>query len=125
MTKKNAFIGPLPPPLGGVAMMNKSFQKLKIDGFDNIIFNTSNNNLNEDLYKGIPWANIKKEFKKAKELKQFIKKENPIVANIFVTSGYSILRDLYYIYILHKKRVPVIIHFHSKKEGEYALRPFR
>lgn len=30
--KKTAFIGPFPPPLGGVAVINKSFQNIVYNG---------------------------------------------------------------------------------------------
>lgn len=125
MTRKIAFIGPLPPPLGGVAMMNKSFQELEYQGSEIIHFNTSNKAQREDLYKGLPWNNISKEYKKFKLLKAFVTKQVPDVANVFVTSGYSIIRDLFYMRCLYRLKVPVVVHFHSKKKGEFALSPRR
>ncbi len=73
--KKNVFIGPLPPPLGGVAVINQSFQSLSYNGYTNLVFDTSNKNSREDLYKGLPWQNIFNEYKKVKKLKDFIKKK--------------------------------------------------
>ena len=123
--KKNVFIGPQPPPLGGVAVINQNFQSLDYDGYDNLVFNTSNNNQREDLYKGLPWKNIINEYKKNRELKNFLKKNQPDIANVFVTSGYSIIRDIYYLKLLKKHKIPIIIHFHSKKKGEFALKQKR
>lgn len=50
MNKKNAFIGPLPPPLGDVAAINKSFQALDYPSYNVYFFNTSNGEDREDLY---------------------------------------------------------------------------
>ena len=119
--KKVIFIGPLPPPIGGVAIINQSFQALDYKGYSNLTFNTSNNKLREDLYSGLPWQNISKELKKIKSLKRFIKKHNPVVANVFVTSGHAIIRDLFYLRLLYKNNIPVIVHFHSKTKGEFSL----
>lgn len=123
--KKNVFIGPLPPPLGGVAVINQSFQSLNYSGYTNLVFDTSNKNNREDLYKGLPWQNIFNEYKKVKKLKGFIKKNHPDVANVFMTSGYSIIRDFFYLRLLKANKIPVVVHFHSKKKGEFALSPKR
>ena len=123
--KKNVFIGPLPPPLGGVAMINQSFQSLIFEGYENLAFDTSNKKETEDLYKGLPWNNISREYKKVKKLKKFLKNNKPNIANVFVTSSYSIIRDIIYLRVLYKQNIPVIIHFHSKKTGEFALVPNR
>ncbi|MDN3492051.1 glycosyltransferase family 4 protein [Winogradskyella bathintestinalis] len=123
--KKTAFIGPLPPPLGGVAMINQSFQNLNFNGYDITVFNTSNNSLSEDLYRGFPWGNIGKEISKIKRLSDFLNSTKPDVVNIFITSGYSIIRDLFYLRMLYRKNIPIVIHFHSKTKGEFALTPNR
>ncbi|WP_431110085.1 glycosyltransferase family 4 protein [Winogradskyella poriferorum] len=123
--KKNVFIGPLPPPLGGVAIINQSFQSLNYDGYINLVFDTSNKSNREDLYKGLPWQNIFNEHIKVKKLKDFIKKNQPDVANVFMTSGYSIIRDFFYLRLLNANKIPVVVHFHSKKKGEFALSPRR
>lgn len=123
--KKNVFIGPLPPPLGGVAVINQSFQSLNYSGYTNLVFDTSNKNNREDLYKGLPWQNIFNEYKKVKKLKGFIKKKHPDIANVFMTSGYSIIRDFFYLRLLKANKIPVVVHFHSKKKGEFALSPKR
>lgn len=123
--KKNVFIGPLPPPLGGVAVINQSFQSLSYNGYTNLVFDTSNKNSREDLYRGLPWQNILSEYKKVKKLRDFIKRNHPDVANLFMTSGYSIIRDFFYLSLLRVNKIPVVVHFHSKKVGEFALSPKR
>lgn len=115
------FIGPKAPPLGGVAIINESFQRLQYDDLIVNSFNTSNGNDYEDLYKGFPWKGLYQEFIKLIKLLFFLKRENPKVINIFITSGYSILRDCFYLVCIKKKRVSIIVHFHSKKHGEFAL----
>lgn len=125
MNKCNLFIGPLPPPLGGVAIINQSFQALRYDGYENVAFDTSNKKEREDLYSGIPFKSIGREFRKFQSLKKFIDRHDPAIAQVFVTSGYSIFRDIFYLKLLNKKNVPVIVHFHSKKSGEFALKENR
>ena len=117
MTKKVAFVGPIPPPLGGVAVMNLSFQEIELSNFENVRFNTSNQSQREDLYKNFPWKNILKEYKKSLKLKRFLREQRPVIINIFVTSGFSVLRDILFLRVLHRTKVPVIVHFHSKKQG--------
>jgi len=51
---KIAFIGPLPPPLGGVAVVNQSFQEIDYSCYEVTYFNTSNQNSRENLYKRFP-----------------------------------------------------------------------
>lgn len=127
---KIAFIGPLPPPLGGVEVINQSFQKIDYSCYEVTYFNTSNQNIRENLYKRFPrkrfpWNSIFRDLRKSKAIERFIKKVNPDVINIFITSGPAILRDLLYLKTIHKYNIPVVIHFHSKTKGEFALTPFR
>jgi glycosyltransferase involved in cell wall biosynthesis len=153
---KIAFIGPLPPPLGGVAVINQSFQEIDYSCYEVTYFNTSNQNSRENKYnrftwnsifkklrksktterfiekvnpdiinKRFPWNSFFRELRKSKAIKRFIEKVNPDVINIFVTSGPAILRDLLYLKTIHKYNIPVVIHFHSKIKGEFALTPFR
>lgn len=55
----------------------------------------------------------------------FLIKEKPNVANIFITSGIAIIRDILFLKLLHKNNIPTIIHFHSKTKGEFALKHSR
>lgn len=125
MIKKVAFIGPLPPPLGGVAVINQSFQALDYNGYEVISFDTAEKKDREDLYSKFKLKSIQRNIKIGKKLKQFIEKNKPDVINIFITSGMSILRDILFLKNLSKYNIPIIIHFHSKTEGEFALTPKR
>jgi glycosyltransferase involved in cell wall biosynthesis len=120
-----AFIGPLPPPIGGVSIINQSFQQLDYSNLAIVAFNTSNNRTHENLYRRFPWRNILNEFKKIRKLSDFLKVQQPKVVNVFVTSGYSIIRDCIYLIVIKWFHIPVIIHFHSKKQGEFALKAKR
>lgn len=119
------FVGPLPPPLGGVGVINASFQNLDYKGYEILAFNTSKMRLREDLYKGFPLNNIIPECKKILSLYHFIKINNPRIVNIFVTSGYSVIRDGLFMLTVKLFQIPIVVHFHSKKYGEFALKPRR
>tara|TARA_R110002050_G_scaffold198306_1_gene333100 strand:- start:4126 stop:5211 length:1086 start_codon:yes stop_codon:yes gene_type:complete len=122
---KIAFIGPLPPPFGGVAIMNQSFQNLNYDGFEVIAFDTSAKNKREDLSVNFKFNSLQRNLKISKNLNKFIVLNKPDLVNIFITSGTSILRDILFLKKLNKFQIPVIIHFHSKTFGEFALTPRR
>ncbi|WP_417199528.1 glycosyltransferase family 4 protein [Bizionia sp.] len=123
--KKLAFIGPLPPPLGGVAVINQSFQNIDYDGYEIIPFDTAEKKDREDIYGRFKFKSVQRNLNINKRLKQFIAKEQPDVINIFITSGMSILRDILFLKTMHKFNIPIIIHFHSKTKGEFALSPMR
>lgn len=122
---KILFVGPLPPPLGGVAIINENIQNIHFEQFYNIVFDTSDKRERENLYSSFSIKNIFKGIKKCKALKLLVKVEKPGIANIFITSGFAILRDLIFLRILKKSDIPIIIHFHSKTKGEFALTPLR
>ena len=70
---KIAFIGPLPPPLGGVAIINQSFQKISYSScYEITYFNTSDQNRREDLYKKFQWSSIPRDWRKNKNIEHFI-----------------------------------------------------
>jgi glycosyltransferase involved in cell wall biosynthesis len=119
------FIGPIPPPLGGVAAINQSIQQIAFEGYTNLPFNTSKSKLRENLYAKFPWKNVVSEIKSYRKLKATVKKTTPELANVFVTSSFAIIRDLFILRLLYKKNIPSVIHFHSKTSGEFALQPFR
>jgi len=120
--KQILFIGPLPPPLGGVAIINESFQKLNYNDYEIISFNTSRGNEKEDLYN----VNIlKKAWPQLIIIKKFfffVKNNEFFIANLFVTSGLGFLREIFFILILKFFKKNFIIHFHSKKKGEFFLK---
>ena len=122
---KIAFIGPLPPPLGGVTVINQRFQEIDYSScYEVINFNTSDQNTREDLYSGFKWNSISRDLKKNKNIDRFIKQTNPDIINIFITATSSILRDFLYLKTIYKYKIPVVIHFHSKIKGEFAHTPF-
>ncbi len=123
--KKTLFVGPLPPPLGGIAVINQSLQAIDYDGYSVAVFNTSKNNSREDLYSRVSLTSVLSGFKKIQAIKSSIANEKPAVINFFVTSGVAILRELLYLIVMSKYRVPIVIHFHSKTHGEFALKPWR
>lgn len=119
--KTSAFIGPLPPPLGGVAIINQSFQTIDYNGYDVISFDTAKKKEREDVYAKFKLKSIQRNIQMSNKLTKFIKEDQPDVINIFITSGMSILRDLLFLKKLSQFNIPIIIHFHSKTKGEFAL----
>ena len=97
MKNKIIFIGPLPPPLGGVAVINQSFQNINYNGYDVISFDTAEKKEREDLYSKFKLKSIQRNLNISKKLKQFIETNRPDVINIFITSGMSILRDILFL----------------------------
>lgn len=122
MKKKICFIGPLPPPIGGVAFMNHQFQMLLIEnGLQIISFNTSKNTKSEDLYKRKGINEFIHLVSSILRFFYFIFTNRFEIVNIFVTSNLAFIRDAIFIVILKLFRKKIILHFHSKKQGEYFL----
>lgn len=119
------FVGPLPPPLGGVAIMNQSCQNLSYNGCKVISFDTSTKIEREDIYSRFKIKSIVRNLTLIMRLKLFIKENKPDLINIFVTSGKSIVRDLLFLKIISKFNIPIVVHFHSKTHGEFGLVPYR
>jgi len=88
--KKSAFIGSLPPPLGGVAIINQSFQNIEYNAYEVISFDTAEKKDREDIYGRFKFKSVQRNLNINKRLKQFIAKEQPDVINIFIKSGKSI-----------------------------------
>ena len=65
---KIAFIGPLPPPIGGVAVINQRFQEIDYSCYEVIYFNTSDQDSREDLYKRFQWNSIFRDLRKNKSI---------------------------------------------------------
>ena len=127
MKKKEtvAFIGPMPPPIGGVAVMNESFQNLLKKNYQITSYNTSKGEDREDLYNNNTIKKILPQLKKLGEFLKFANDSGFKVANLFVTSGVSFIREAIFIIILKIFNKRIIIHFHSKKKGEYFLSKHR
>jgi glycosyltransferase involved in cell wall biosynthesis len=119
-----AFIGPIPPPYGGVGVMNKSFQEIVTPTWNVLVFNTSSGRLNEDLYKSKGFKNVSHFAKNTFGLIKFLSRNRFKIANVFVTSNIAFLRDSILILILWLCRKKIVVHFHSKKKGEFFLKNF-
>ncbi len=119
-----AFIGPNPPPYGGVGIMNKSFQEILSQEWNVIVFNTSSGKLNEDLYRRKGLNNFLHFSKNIFGLIHFLTRNKFKVVNVFVTSNIAFLRDSLTIIILWLCGKKIVIHFHSKKKGEFFLGKF-
>jgi len=119
--KKVAFVGPMPPPLGGVAIMNRAFQELVNDTYDIFCFNTSRGNEREDLYNTNKIKNILPQIIKMKAFVAFAKNDSYNIANLFVTTGFGFIREAFFIFVLKLFNKRIIVHLHSKKHGEYFL----
>ena len=122
---KIAFIGPLPPPLGGVAVMNKSIQELLVNELKITSFNTSSGKDKEDLYSKNYFKKVLPQIKKLFQFIQFAKNDDYKIVNLFVTSGVGFVREALYILTLRLFRKKIIVHLHSKKKGEFFLYPYR
>jgi len=119
-----AFIGPVPPPFGGVGVMNKSFQQLVSNEWNVLSFNTSQKNLNEDLYASKGFKNILHFLNNLLGFFKFLGKNKFKIVNVFATSNIAFIRDSVIIFILWIFRKQIIVHFHSKKKGEFFLSKF-
>ena len=116
-----AFIGPIPPPYGGVGVMNKSFQEIMAPTWNVLVFNTSSGRLNEDLYKRKGLKNVFHFVKNTFGLIRFLSRNKFKIANVFVTSNVAFIRDSIIIVTLWLCGKKIVVHFHSKKKGEFFL----
>lgn len=119
-----AFVGPLPPPFGGVGVMNESFQQILSPKWNVLSYNTSSGKLNEDLYKSKGFRNLWHLAKNIYGLIKFIATNKFKIVNVFVTSNVAFIRDSIIILILWLSRKQIIVQFHSKKKGEFFLGNF-
>lgn len=116
-----AFVGPVPPPYGGVGVMNQSFQELISKEWNVVSFNTASGKLNEDLYRRKGFKNLFHFSKNIFGLITFLSENRFKIVNVFVTSNIAFVRDSVIVFILWLCRKKIIIHFHSKKKGEFFL----
>lgn len=128
MKKNVAFIGPLPPPVGGVALANIRVQEIVKENkkdYNILNLNTSKNLNQADLYKkkGISefWHFIKNIF----QLIKFVSKNRIDVSNVFVVPNISFIREMFFIFILKLTTKKLVIHLHAKTEGDYFLEGFK
>lgn len=119
-----AFVGPCPPPLGGVAVANVNAQSLFSHSAINIeSFNTSQGDSREDLYGSKGWASILAATKLMFRFVNFIFSAKACVVNIFVTSNLSFIRTALMIVLAVMAQKKIVAHLHSKFKGELFLSP--
>lgn len=118
-----AFVGPCPPPLGGVAVANINAQALFADKYSLEIFNTSQGGEREDLYSHKGLRNIWRAMVLLFRYFVFISSSKSPIVNIFVTSNLSFLRCILFILVARLCGKKVLAHLHSKLEGEMFLSP--
>lgn len=128
MAKTVAFIGPLPPPVGGVALANLRVQEILAENGKNykiINLNTSKNQDNADLYKRKGFTELLHFIKNIFQLLGFVFKNRIDVSNVFVVPNISFIREMIFIFILKITTKKLVIHLHAKTEGDYFLEGFK
>ena len=127
MQKNNtliSFIGPLPPPIGGVAVMNQNIQTLFTGSYNIEYFNTARSRLREDMYGRKNISDVCAQLKVIQKGISFLFRTKSKIVNIFVTSNASFLRELIFIVVAAILRKKIVVHLHSKIEGELFLRKY-
>lgn len=119
-----AFVGPCPPPLGGVAVTNLNFQRLVSGEYELEIFDTSSGRERENLYAKKGLREIVSTIRVIFTYLGFIVKCRSKCVNIFVTSNLAFFRDIFFIVFAKTLNKNVIVHLHSKKQGELFLGKF-
>ncbi|MEZ4859404.1 MAG: glycosyltransferase family 4 protein [Flavobacteriaceae bacterium] len=128
MSKKIAFIGPLPPPVGGVALANLRVQDIiarKAPNFTIINLNTSKKKINADLYKKKGLAEFSHFLKNIFQLIGFVFKHKIEISNVFVVPNTSFIREALFIFILKITSKKLVVHLHAKTEGDLFLHGFK
>jgi glycosyltransferase involved in cell wall biosynthesis len=128
LPKKIAFIGPLPPPVGGVALANLRVQDIitrKALAYEVVNFNTSKKNINADLYKRKGLSEFFHFIKNIFTLLVFVFKHKITIANVFVVPNISFVREAIFIMILKIASKKLVVHLHAKTEGDLFLHGFK
>lgn len=116
-------IGPVPPPLGGVSSSVENLLRLfknKSLPFD--VFSTSSGGAREDLYSAKGLNNYI--FSVRLVISLFLKLariRDKFCCHVFVVSNSAFLRDIVLLIVCRAFGAKVIIHFHSKMQGEMFL----
>tara|TARA_R100000988_G_C3999170_1_gene167766 strand:+ start:103 stop:1176 length:1074 start_codon:yes stop_codon:yes gene_type:complete len=128
MPRNIAFIGPIPPPVGGVALANLRVQELVRTHHPKdviLTLNTSKGLTNADLYKKKGIGELLHFIKNIFQLIRFIAKNRIDVSNVFVVPNISFLREMIFICILKLTTKKLVVHLHAKTEGDYFLSGFK
>lgn len=118
------FVGPLPPPLGGVAVTNRNIQLLVGRKYEISIFNTSGGAEREDLYSRKGFKEVSRLMTLIARYVAFLRKNRRLIYNVFVTSNIAFIRDGIFVILAKVFGNRVVVHLHSKKQGELFLGQF-
>ena len=128
MAKKIAFIGPLQPPVGGVALANIRAQEIVkrlAPDSEIITLDNSKKSINADLYKRKGLGELVHFIKNIAKFLAFILKNRIAIANVFVVPNISFLREAVYILLLKLKSGQLVVHLHAKTSGDLFLSGFK
>src|SRR5690554_7636804 len=117
MSKKIAFIGPLPPPIGGVALANLRVQQIVAHSSQNhtlLNYNTSKGGERADLYKKKGILEFFHFIKNIFGIIGFVFRNRIDVSNVFVVPNISFIREAFFILILKITTKKLVIHLHAK-----------
>jgi hypothetical protein len=116
-----AFVGPMPPPIGGVAVINKSIQSLFCDQFGVELFNTSKGDRRENLYGRRSLISLLFQVRLLISYVFFILKTKSKIINIFTGSHFAFFREFYFLVISKIFFKKVVLHVHGKTSGEFFV----
>lgn len=124
MNKTIAFIGPVPPPVGGVALANLRVQQIVEQSPQNhtiLNYNTSKGSERADLYKKKGGDEFIHLIKNIFGIIGFVFRNRIDVSNVFVVPNISFIREALFIFILKLTSKKLVIHLHAKTEGDFFL----
>lgn len=119
-----AFIGPLPPPIGGVALANMRYQQIIKELYPQtqlLHLNTSKGSQQADLYKKKGFAEAWHFIKNIILFLKFVATNSFTIAHVFVVPNLSFIREAFFILCLKLLGKKVVIHLHAKIKGDLFL----
>jgi glycosyltransferase involved in cell wall biosynthesis len=128
MSKTIAFVGPLPPPVGGVALANIRVQQIVSENLSShkiLNYNTSKGSNNADLYKRKGIGELWHFIKNIVGVIRFAFKNKIDISNVFIVPNISFIREALFILILKITTKKLVIHLHAKTSGDYFLSGFK
>jgi glycosyltransferase involved in cell wall biosynthesis len=128
MDKKIAFIGPIPPPVGGVALANIRVQQIvraNPQNYTILVYNTSKGGERADLYKRKGLRELWHFVKNILGILRFVFSNKIDVSNVFVVPNISFVREAFFILILKITTKKLVVHLHAKTEGDFFLSGFK
>lgn len=118
---KLAFVGPMPPPLGGVAVINRSIQSLFCDKYGIELFNTSRGSKRENLYGRRSLISLIFQAKLFFGYIFFILNTKSKIINIFTGSHFAFFRGFYFLIVSKIFLKKIVLHVHGKIAGEFFV----